>query len=139
MMDIRKLDSQNWLTIDKNYMEEHRVRDNLLGQKRDEVLRCLPEAVEACQEALEEVSRFLCQRFPNMFQLSFGHGKKTIQNCMTGETFEIGGSVSSEQPTDALEAAVRLTMEDLSILMKNEDGEYYLYVYRVISMLETAC
>lgn len=128
MMDIRKLDSQNWLTLDKNYMEEHRVRDYLLSEKRDQVLRCLPESVEACREALEEVSSFLCQQFPNMFHLSFGYGKKIIRNCMTGEMFEIGGSVSTEKLTDALEAAVRLTMEDLSILMKNEDGEYYLYV-----------
>lgn len=126
MMDIRKLDSQNWLTLDKNYMEEHRVRDNLLREKREQVLRCLPESVEACQEALEEVSEFLCQRFPNMFQASSQNGQKFIENCMTGEKFNINGTSSSGIDTDTLEAAVRLTMEDLSILMLNEEGEYYL-------------
>lgn len=126
MMDIRKLDSQNWLTLDKNYMEEHRVRDHLLREKRGKVLQCLSESVEACQEALEEVSSFLCERFPSMFQTETMDGKQFIHNRMTGEKFQIDNAVPYEKPTDALEAAVRLTMEDLSILMKNDEGEYYL-------------
>lgn len=128
MMDIRKLDVLNWLTLDKNYMDEHRVRDALLREKRDQVLQCLPESVDACREALEEVSHFLCQRFPTMFETTMHESKPYIQNRMTGESFNICGSVLDEAPTNALEAAVRLTMEDLSILMMNEDDEYYLYV-----------
>lgn len=127
MMDIRKMDAQNWLTLDKNYMEEHRVRDHLLREKRDQVLRCLPESVEACQEALEAVSTFLCERFPNTFRTTVHEKEKFVRNCMTGEEFRIDGAAPGKKPTDALEAAVRLTMEDLSILMRNEEGEYYLY------------
>jgi hypothetical protein len=128
MMDIRKLDAQNWLTIDKNYMDEHHVRDALLREKRNQVIQCLPESIDACHEALEVVSQFLSQRFPNMFETKIHEGKPYVQNRMTGEKFELGGSVPKESLTDALEAAVRLTMEDLSILMLNEDEEYYLYV-----------
>jgi hypothetical protein len=127
MMDIRKLDVQNWLTLDKNYMEEHSVRDDLLREKRDKVLQCLPESAQACQEALEEVSEFLCERYPNMFQKVVEGDRASIQNCMTGERFDIGGAASGGEGIDALEAAVRLTMEDLSILMMNEEAEYYLY------------
>lgn len=126
MMDIRRLDSQNWLTLDKNYMEEHHVRDHLLREKKSEVLRCLPESLESCHEALEEVSEFLCQRFPNMFRKISENNQEFIENCMTGEKFDLRRSVSDGNDTDALEAAVRLTMEDLSILMLNEEGEYYL-------------
>ena len=128
MMDIRKLDAQNWLTLDKNYMDEHRVRTQLLHEKREEVLRCLPESIEPCQEALEEVSDFLCERFPNMFGMSIQNGRKMIHNRMTGDKFTVSGRDSNEGLTEALEAAVRLTMEDLSILMMNEEGEFYLYV-----------
>lgn len=138
MMDIRKLDAQNWLTLDKNYMDEHRVRDALLCQKRDQVLQCLPESVDACHEALEEVSKFLSQRFPNMFETTMHNSKPHIKNRMTGEKFELGGSVPNENLPDALEAAVRLTMEDLSILMMNDDGEYYLYVIPCIILLHSA-
>lgn len=127
MMDIRKLDAQNWLTLDKNYMAEHRVRDHLLREKRDQVLRCLPESAEACWEALEEVSSFLCQRFSNTFQKITHDGDTYIENRMTGEKFNLTRQPPNGTTTDALEAAVRLTMEDLSILMQNEEGEYYLY------------
>ncbi|KAJ5331832.1 hypothetical protein N7476_001615 [Penicillium atrosanguineum] len=61
-----------------------------------------------------------------MFETTMYNSKPHIQNRMTGEMFELGGSVPNENLTDALEAAVRLTMEDLSILMRNEDDEYYL-------------
>lgn len=129
MMDIRKLDAQNWLTLDKNYMDEHRVRTQLLHEKREEVLRCLPESIDPCQEALEEVSNFLCERFPNMFEMSIQDGRKIIDNRMTDDKFAVSGRDPNEGLTEALEAAVRLTMEDLSILMMNEEGEFYLYVH----------
>lgn len=126
MMDIRKLDVQNWLTLDKNYMEEHRVRDQLLREKKDTILQCLPESRDCCQEALEEVSQFLCERFPSGFQKANQSGEDIIENRMTGEKFNITSHAKNGSSTDALEAAVRLTMEDLSVLMLNEDGEYYL-------------
>ncbi|KAJ5232121.1 hypothetical protein N7468_005077 [Penicillium chermesinum] len=111
MMDIRKLDVANWLTLDKNYMEEH---------------RCLPESRDGCQEALEEVSQFLCERFPSAFHKTTEGDESVIENRMTGEKFNVTQQAASGNSTDALEAAVRLTMEDLSVLMLNEDGEYYL-------------
>lgn len=123
MMDIRKLDVQNWLTIDKNYMAEHQVRSQLLQQEKSKVLQCLPESYEACLEALEEVVEFLCQRFPDKFEHKRSGDESTVHNRMTGETFVFGGQ---NNQVDPLEIAVRLTMEDLSILMKNTDDEYYL-------------
>lgn len=128
MMDIRKLDAQNWLTIDKNYMNEHRVRTQLLHEKKEQVLRCLPESIGPCQEALEEVSDFLCERFPNMFEMSVKDDRKIVENRMTSDSFTVSGRNPKEGFTEALEAAVRLTMEDLSILMMNKEGEFYLYV-----------
>ncbi|KAA8651581.1 heme-dependent oxidative N-demethylase family protein [Aspergillus tanneri] len=122
-MDVRKLDVQNWLTIDKNYMDEHQIRGQLLQQEKNKVLQCLPESYEACLEALEEVVDFLCQRFSNMFERKKSGDESTVYNKMTGETFVFGGQ---NRDVDPLEIAVRLTMEDLSILMKNADDEYYL-------------
>lgn len=126
MMDIRKLDAQNWLTLDQNYMDEHHARCQLLHEKRSEVLSCLPESVDACQEALEEVSDFLCERFPSNFTMSIKNNQKIVGNRMTGDKFTVSGRNPDEDVTDALEAAVRLTMEDLSVLMLNSEGEYYL-------------
>jgi hypothetical protein len=130
MMDIRKLDVENWLTLDKNYMDEHVVRGELLANEREKVLQCLPESYEACLEALEEVVEFLTQRFANMFDMKKNGEETTVYNKVTGETFVFGGDRSGQM--DPLEIAVRLTMEDLSILMKNADGEYYLLVPKIL-------
>ncbi|KAK1144685.1 hypothetical protein N8T08_004989 [Aspergillus melleus] len=123
MMDVRRLDVKNWLTVDKNYMDEHQIRSQLLREEKQKVLQCLPESYEACLEALEEVVDFLCQRFSDMFERKKSGDETTIHNKMTGETFVYGGQ---NRDVDPLEIAVRLTMEDLSILMKNADDEYYL-------------
>ncbi|KAL4934426.1 heme-dependent oxidative N-demethylase family protein [Aspergillus undulatus] len=124
MMDVRKLDVENWLTLDKNYMDEHVVRSQLLAHEKQKVFQCLPESYDACLEALEEVVEFLTQRFANMFGMKKDGEKTTVYNKVTDEAFAFGGDRAEQM--DPLEIAVRLTMEDLSILMKNADGEYYL-------------
>lgn len=125
MMDVRKLDQHNWLTMDKNYMDEHRVRARLLEAEKPKVFQVLPESREACTEALTEVVAFLCERYPWMFESTKKDKETAVHNKKTGETFIFGGPNSSMEP---LEVAVRLSMEDLSILIKNADDEYYLYV-----------
>lgn len=124
-MDIHKLDVQNWLIIDNKYMDEHRIRVRLLKRENRKVLQCLPGSYDACLETLQTVVDFLCQRFPCMFEQERNGSAWTIRNKMAGEVFAIGGQ---HKRLKALEIAARLTMEDLSILMKNADNEYYLSV-----------
>ncbi|KAH8698908.1 hypothetical protein BGW36DRAFT_396546 [Talaromyces proteolyticus] len=122
-MGLRKLDMQNWLTVDKNYMKEHDIRHSLLRDERKSVYECLPESRDACDEVLELVSDFLCERYPSMFQMKRDGLKTEIHNSKTGETFVFGGQ---ESGMESLEIAVRMAMEDLNVLMQNADGEYYL-------------
>lgn len=123
-MGLRKLDVRNWLTVDKNYMKEHEIRNSLLKNERKKVFECLPESREACAEILEIVSHFLCERYPSMFRMKKDGARIEIQNIKTGEIFVSDGSDSTMEP---LEIAVRLAMEDLNVLMLNSEGEYYLY------------
>ena len=132
MMDVRKLDMENWLTVDKNYMEEHHIRSQLLSQQKRKVLQSLPESHDACVEALEEVVEFLCHRFPNVFAQKKSGDETTVHNKMTHETFVFGGE--NNRHVDPLEIAVRLPMEDLSILLKNADDEYYMSVCASLSL-----
>lgn len=127
MMDVRKMEPQNWLTVDQNYIAEHRVRSQLLRHEKSRVLQCLPESYEACMEMLEEAVEFLCQRFPGLFErMQNGNGNGSrVWNKLTGESFVYG---TGHDELDPLEIAVRLSMEDLSVLMKNADNEYYLCV-----------
>jgi hypothetical protein len=124
-MGLRRLDEWNWLTVDKNYLKEHDVRASLLQNQRSQVIQCLPESRIACAEGLEVVAEFLCERYPDMFHMEEAGDTRKIHNSKTGESFVIG---DENNESDPLETAVRLAMEDLSILMKNEEGEYYLYV-----------
>lgn len=121
------MEPQNWLTVDQNYLAEHRVRSQLLRHEKSRVLQCLPESYEACMEMLEEAVEFLCQRFPDLFErMQNGNGNGSrVWNKLTGESFAYG---TGDDELDPLEIAVRLSMEDLSVLMKNADDEYYLCV-----------
>ena len=77
-------------------------------------------------QGLEVVAEFLCERYPDMFHIEEVGDMRRILNSKTGESFVIGDENSAADP---LETAVRLAMEDLSILLKNKEGEYYLYVF----------
>ncbi|KAG0158393.1 Hsp70 family protein [Penicillium digitatum] len=58
--------------------------------------------------------------------MSVKDDRKIVENRMTSDSFTVSGRNPKEGFTEALEAAVRLTMEDLSILMMNKEGEFYL-------------
>ncbi|KAK2762113.1 hypothetical protein FQN54_001120 [Arachnomyces sp. PD_36] len=122
-MGLRRADMKNWLTIDNKYMPEHRVRDQLLKEERKKVFQCLPESQEACKETLEVVTKFLCERYPQMFEKIRTFSGSAIHNKETGETFKLG---SSKEEMEPLEIAVRLAMEDINVLLPNDDGEYCL-------------
>jgi hypothetical protein len=124
-MGLRRLDERNWLTVDENYIKEHRIRHDLIQNERNDVLQSLPESQDACMEVLDVITSFLCERYPSMFQMRRSGRATEIRNSKTGETFVFGGVHDTMDP---LEIAARLTMEDLSVLMVNADGEYYVYV-----------
>src|SRR5437667_4894967 len=72
-MGLRKLDEKNWLTMDEEYLPEHRLRAELLRESRRAVLQCLPGSEAACVETLEFVVGFLTETYPDVFEL-FGAG-----------------------------------------------------------------
>jgi hypothetical protein len=124
-MGLRRLDFQNWLTIDKNYLQEHHVRSELLASEKGRVMRCLAGSEAACAEVLEVVVEHLTKHYPSAFQISRRNGKPTICITATGETFQVASPYGGLSP---LEIAARLTMEDLSVLINHRKGaEYFLY------------
>jgi hypothetical protein len=60
-----------------------------------------------------------------MFQTKRDGQGTEIRNLKTEEAFVFD---DAHDTMDALEIAARLTMEDLSVLMVNADGDYYLCV-----------
>ena len=128
-MGLRKLDVDNWLTVDKTYMSQHRVRNEILADKKYKVLQCLPGSEAACVELLDLMVDFLTEKYPAMYKLVEGDGNvKRIRNTETGEEFSL------EQPFDGiapLEIAARLVCEDINVLKQGSGGgEHHLYVSR---------
>lgn len=124
-MGIRKLDPSDWLRIDENSSLEHRIRSELLTEKKDKVLQCLSGSEDSCIETLEVVAEYLTEKFPCNFQRT-----KSLSGCHqvliveTGEMLNMNPPFNSLQP---LEIAARLAMEDLNILKRDgHTGEHHL-------------
>ncbi|EQL34430.1 hypothetical protein BDFG_03777 [Blastomyces dermatitidis ATCC 26199] len=118
-MGLKRLDQHNWLTIDKNYIEQHKLRDVLFRTQRSKVFQCLPEARHACEELLNEVATYLCGRYPAIFALE----NDAVRITKTGEVFCLRDPTNGLEP---LEVAARLAMEDFSIVLENDSGQSYL-------------
>jgi hypothetical protein len=121
-MGLKRLDIDNWLTLDSHYLPEHDLRSELFKTKKANVIQCLEGSEEACYEVLEVVSSFMVTRFPQHFTLTHLSGEPAVYNHLTDETFLVG-----RKCPNPLETAARLAMEDFNILMKNPvTGEYHL-------------
>jgi hypothetical protein len=59
-----------------------------------------------------------------MFETQKSRSGSVIKNKATGETFSMDKSGASR--LGPLEIASILAMEDLTVLLENEDGEYYM-------------
>lgn len=123
-MSLKKMDRINWLTVDKNYKALHSIRKELLKTQRRKMVQCLPEAKDVCQEALHEVSKFLCKRYPAMFEMD--NAEKIIRNKEVGEQFQLSNGWNESMPP--LEMAARLAMDDFTIILRNEEGMHYMWV-----------
>lgn len=122
-MGLKKLNEADWLVIDDQYEVRHSIRKSLFDTQNAKVSQCLPEAKEACEEALTKVASFLCKRYPNMFETDFFPLETHYANNNTLERFVLE---KSRINIPALEIAARLAMEDFTILMKNEEGQHYV-------------
>lgn len=118
-MGLKRLDMENWLTIDSEYMTEHIIRKELLDNSLPSVVQCLPGTELACTEALKLVVDFLVSHYPETFILEGSGNTSCIRNEATKESFSL---IDVANP---LEVAARLAMEDFSILVKDPSDEQY--------------
>lgn len=123
-MGLKKLDAENWLTIDHTYEKFHTARAELLKAKHTEVIQVTEEAERDCVDLMQDVVEFIIKRYPHIFEVSeHFSGRKTIRNKKTREEFAM------QKPWDVhpLEMCARLATEDFNILKKSDfSGEHYL-------------
>ncbi|OCK92164.1 uncharacterized protein K441DRAFT_679084 [Cenococcum geophilum 1.58] len=129
-MGLRKLDAENWLTIDSEYDQYYRARQQLPSEAKEEVLQRLPGGEAACEEHLGAAIQFLVKEYPKEHEIFEGHlGQEWIRNNMTGEEF----SIKMPYNLHPLEVVARLVVEDFNIMMKTIGREEWLMKTRLAS------
>ncbi|KAG5665540.1 hypothetical protein KAF25_009665 [Fusarium avenaceum] len=119
-MGIRKLDWNNWIEMDSNFLWYHDLKVSELNKDIDAHVQYVDNAVtrDACFEVLEELTAYLTARYPKIFQLN----DSILHNTLTGEAFNYPAS----NPKEAMATAAKLVQDDLVIMVEEEDGEYHL-------------
>ncbi|KAM0545592.1 hypothetical protein ACHAPJ_011292 [Fusarium lateritium] len=119
-MGIRKLDWNNWIEMDSNYLWYHDLKVSELEKDIDAHIQYVDNAVtrDACFEVLEELTAYLTARYPKIFQLNDG----ILRNTLTGEAFNYPAST----PKEAMAIAAKLVQDDLVIMVEEDDGQYHL-------------
>lgn len=115
-MGLVTVPEPTWFEIDEHYPEEMAERRRLLAERHDEVFGTLDGSDAARQETLDELATHLPAHHPGWFSRS----GTTLENHLTGETWELGNP-----PCDPLELAARLVQEDLCIVQPGPDGPIF--------------
>jgi hypothetical protein len=122
-MGLRKLDAENWLTIDSEYDQYYRARQQLLSEAKEEVLHYLPGGEAAYEELLGAAIQILTKEYLKEYEIFKEHlGQEWIRNNMTGEEF----SIKMPYNLHPLEMVTQLVVEDFNIMMKSEFTGHHL-------------
>ena len=130
-MGLRRPIHDRWLIVDDNYLPEHKIKVRLMQNKKSNVIGYTQGGEAACEEVLDLVVKYLTSNYPKSFKhcsrlfvegsaLEFAEGVEIIS---TGEIFKLTAPFVYKTP---LEIAAHLTMEDLNILIKGDDGQHIL-------------
>jgi hypothetical protein len=139
-MGIRKLDWNDWIEMDSNFLRYHDLKASELKKDFASHVKYLDNPVvrDACFEVYEELNEYLIHRYPKVFQ----NNGKSLRNTLTGEQHPypaskrhlstpnlhdcaaFGTDYQCEgSPEEALSCAALLVQDDL-VLMVEEDGSY---------------
>ncbi|KAJ4392800.1 hypothetical protein N0V91_011250 [Didymella pomorum] len=126
-MGIRKMSWDEWIELDSNFLPYHDRKFSELGKDINAHVHYVNNAVTrlVCFEVLEELTRYLTHRYPDVFQLS----GNVIRNTVTKKDYPYPAS----SPTEAMATAAKLVHDDLALMIDNDDGQYHLNA-RAISL-----
>ncbi|KAL2869347.1 uncharacterized protein BJX67DRAFT_387020 [Aspergillus lucknowensis] len=118
-MGLRSMKWDEWIELDNHYLRYHADKAQRIKERGDKCCKTAPEAWDAAVELLEELSSYLPQRYPSMFQRT----PTGITNLVTNESFNI---TQRPLPEDPMVTCARLVQDDLALMIEKPDGEYYL-------------
>jgi alpha-1,2-mannosyltransferase len=119
-MGICRLDWNDWIEIDNQWIRYHNVKlARLTGERASRLCKTAPEAYDAALETMELLSEYLVCRYPSLFEFESSSTQKQIRIKATGEIYPI-------QSDDPLKCAAFLIQDDLAMMIEGDDGQYYL-------------
>ncbi|KAL3475910.1 hypothetical protein BJX99DRAFT_247236 [Aspergillus californicus] len=118
-MGLRSMKWDEWIELDNHYLRYHADKACRIQERGDKCCKTAPEAWDAAIELLEELTSYLPERYPTMFQKT----ATGLKNLITSETFNI---TQRPLPEDPMQTCARLVQDDLAIMIERPDGDYYL-------------
>ena len=118
-MGIKNVQVEDWIELDKTYLERHALKRDLFAHQREQTTQILPGCEDAAFEALYLLAELLPRRFPTMFR---SEKEDVIENLVTGETWNIARDASTWDKYHPLEVMGLLSTEDFFLLTTDEEG-----------------
>ncbi|KAL1957363.1 hypothetical protein VTO42DRAFT_6043 [Malbranchea cinnamomea] len=117
-MGLKKVNVEDWIELDKTYLDKYRLKQDLFRERRDDVLQILPGCDDAAFEALDLLVDVLPRRYPTMFRRL---EPSKIENLVTGDVWDVRRESPIWEKYHPLEVMSLLATEDFFILQT--DGE----------------
>lgn len=126
-----KLDPDCWLELEQGYKESLETRHALLETHGEKILFCDDDdelTLLACRELLEMALQFICDRYPELFEVE--------DNEFINRVLDTKTPIDKAYGRDALQILFDNIPEDFAIVtrsLKDKDGRYRLHAATVCS------
>ena len=123
-MGLRKMKWDEWIELDNHYTKFHELKLKRIAERGSKCCRTDPSPIvfDGAVELLEELSGYLSQRYPSMFEKT----DQGVNNKVTGECFDVKELTVNGRKEDPMQMNARLIQDDIAILYEGKDGQYYL-------------
>jgi alpha-1,2-mannosyltransferase len=122
-MGLRAMHWDDWIELDSDYLKFHNIKAKRIQERGEKCNRTAPEAYEGAVELLEELTKYLAERYPSLYVWENGTVLGVLLNKETGERTNVAQRPLAEDP---MTMSARLVQDDLALMFEKEDGQYYL-------------
>ncbi|KAL9053266.1 MAG: hypothetical protein Q9162_004874 [Coniocarpon cinnabarinum] len=119
-MGLRPMDWTEWIELDNQFLKFHNDKKRRIAERGSRCCRTAPEAYPAALELLEELSTYLCERYPSLYQPLTG-SRRGCTNQATGDVLDL-----DHLTMDPMAHAALLVQDDLALMFEQPDGQYRL-------------
>ena len=113
------MDVEDWIEIDKTYMERCNMKRNLFKNHREDVMQIQEGVEEAAFEALELLINVLPKRYPTMFKKI---DETKIENLVTGDIWDTARGTPTWEKYHPMQVMSLLATEDFFIMQTDAEG-----------------